>query len=191
MNRDGSFMQRLYLCMLATVAALLLASCATPRYETRVQLIPPSDAAGQACVAACEAQRIACQEACQARYQACTKALEPQVEARYLDALKQYEIDLKRYASELRHYEIQLQLGWMHRHPFIHPWWWWDPWPGPYYPPPLSAPTMPTRETVRAELEKAHCQDDCGCLPAYDACFIACGGQRITETICVQDCRKK
>jgi hypothetical protein len=191
MNLHRTVMQSRRRRILAAAATLLLAACATPRYETRVQLVPPADAAGQACVAACEAQRITCQDACQARYHECAKALEPQVEAHYLDALKQYEIDLKRYATELRRYEIQLQFEWMHRHPFIHPWWWWDPWPGPHYPPPEPSPIMPTRESVRAQLEKTHCQDDCGCLPAYDACFIACGGQRVTETVCVKNCPRQ
>ncbi len=173
------------------IATLLLlgglAGCATPQYQTSVRLIPPEDATGRACVADCEARKTACQSDCAARYKVCAKELAPQVEARYADALKQYEIELKRYAMELRRYEMQLQLDWLHRHPFYHPWW-WDPWPGPYYPLPYPEPSMPTREGVRAQLEKTHCQTDCGCLPAYDACFVGCGGQRISETVCVKNC---
>ncbi len=170
---------------------LLLAACAAPQYQTRVQLIPPTDAAGRACIAECEAKKTACQDACQAVYRECAKALEPQVEARYLEALKQYEFELGRYAADLRHYETQLQFEWLHRRPFFHPWWGWDPWPGPYYAPPYPVPTMPTRDGVRAQLEKAQCKDDCGCLPAYDACFVGCGGQRVTETVCVKNCPKE
>ncbi len=180
-----------YRHIVVAAATLLLAACATPQYQTRVQLIPPTDAAGRACVAECEAKKTACQEACQARYRECAQALEPQVEARYLEALKQYEFELRRYAADLRHYETQLQFEWLNRRPFIHPWWGWDPWPGPYYPPPYPAPTMPTRESVRAQLEKTQCKDDCGCLPAYDTCFVGCGGQRVTETLCVTNCPKE
>ena len=79
-----------------------MAGCATPQYQTNVRLIPPADAPGRACVQDCEAGKTACQNDCQARYQACAKTLEPQVEARYLAALKQYELELKQYAAALR-----------------------------------------------------------------------------------------
>ena len=114
------------------------------------------------------------------------KALDPQVEARYAEALKRYELELKQYAAALRHYEMQMRFEWMNRYPFQP--YWWDPWPGPYYPPPYPEPDMPTRESVRAQLEKSECKADCGCLPAYDTCFVGCGGQRITETVCIRNC---
>lgn len=175
------------------LAALLLlgglSGCATPRYQTTSRLIPPTDAAGQACVQRCDTARVACQSACKTRYEACTKAVAPQVEARYSEALEQYALELKRYASALRRYEIQLHFDWMHSYPYRHyPPYWWDPWPGPYFPPPFAEPVMPTREGVRAELEKKQCADDCGCLPAYDSCFVGCGGQRVSETVCVENC---
>ena len=166
----------------------LLAGCATPQYQTNVSLIPPTDAAGRACVQGCETAKVACQNECQSRYQACAKAVEPQVEARYEAALKQYEIALKQYAAALRHYEMQLQFSWMHSYPYRYPYYWWDPWPGPYFPPSYREPLMPTRDSVRAQLVKSNCQDDCGCLPAFDACFVGCGGQRVTETVCIKNC---
>jgi hypothetical protein len=164
-----------------------LAGCATPQYQTTVRLIPPADAQGRACVADCDARKLACQTDCQARYQACVKDIEPQVEARYTAALKQYELNLRQYAAELRHYEMQLHFEWLHRYPYRHPYW-WDPWPGLYFPPPYREPVMPTREGVRARLAAESCQADCGCLPAYDACFVGCGGQRVSETVCIKNC---
>ena len=164
----------------------VIAGCATPQYQTTVRLIPPTDAQGRACVQNCEAGKTACQSDCQTRYQACAKALGPQVEARYLDALKKYELELKQYAAALRNYEMQMRFDWMNHYPFQP--YWWDPWPGPYYPPPYREPVMPTREGVRAQLEKSSCQADCGCLPAYDACFVGCGGQRVSETVCIRNC---
>ncbi|MHB1214893.1 MAG: hypothetical protein ACYCY9_07905 [Thiobacillus sp.] len=164
-----------------------LAGCATPQYQTSVRLIPPTDARGLTCVQDCEARKVTCQAECQTRYQACAKALEPQVEARYNDALKQYERDLKQYAAALRHYEMELRFEWLYNYPYRHPFW-WDPWPGPYFPPPYDEPVMPTREGVRAQLEKSECRADCGCLPAYDGCFVGCGGQRVTETVCIRNC---
>lgn len=170
--------------MLALFA--VLAGCATPQYQTTIRLIPPADARGRACVQDCEAKKTTCQGDCQIRYQACVKALDPQVEARYEDALKRYEVELKQYAAALRHYEMQMRLDWMNHYPFQP--YWWDPWPGSYYPPPYPVPEMPTRAGVRAQLEKSECQADCGCLPAYDTCFVGCGGQRVTETICIRNC---
>jgi hypothetical protein len=168
---------------LALLAAM--AGCATPQYQTTVRLIPPADAQGRACVQDCEEKKTACQADCQVRYQACVRAVEPQVEARYIEALKLYELDLRHYAAELHHYELQLHFGWMHSHPY-YGFYWWDPWP--YFPPPYPPPPMPTREGVRAQLVKANCQDDCGCLPAYDTCFVVCGGQRVSETVCIKNC---
>ncbi len=178
---------------LACVFALL-AGCATPQYQTTVRFVPPVGSAGQACVAACEAEKTACQADCQARYTACAKSLDADVEKRYLEVLKQYEIDLKRYAAALRRYELDLRLDWFHAWPYRHGYWpyygyggWGPGWSMSAYPPP-DEPVMPTREGVRAELEKTHCQADCGCLPAYDACYVGCGGQRISETVCVKNC---
>ena len=165
----------------------MLAACATPQYQTTVRLVPPDDAQGQACVEGCEAQKAACQTDCQTRYQACAKELEPQVEARYAEALKAYELDLRQYAAALRQYEMQLRFEWFYSRPYRHPYW-WDPWPGPYFPPPSPEPLMPTRAGVLAQLEKSNCQADCGCLPVYDACFVRCGGQRLTETVCIKNC---
>ncbi len=171
----------------ALVLSAVIAGCATPQYQTTVRLIPPVDAQGRACVQSCEARKATCQADCQMRYQACVKGLEPQIEARYVEALKQYALDLKRYANALRHYEMELQFEWLNRYPYRHPYW-WDPWPAPYFPPPYSEPAMPTREGVQAQLEKSNCQADCGCLPAYDSCFVGCGGQRLSETVCVKNC---
>lgn len=171
----------------ALALLLVLAGCATPQYQTTVRLIPPADAAGRACVQACEVQKDACQADCQSRYQACVKTLEPQVEARYTDALKKYELDLKRYATALRHYDMQLRFDWMNSYPY-RGFYWWDPWPVAYFPPPYAEPSMPTRAEVRAQLEQTNCESDCGCLPDYDSCFVACGGQRLSETVCIKNC---
>jgi len=103
---------------IAAALFAVLAGCATPQYQTTVRLIPPADAQGRACVQTCDAKKATCQNDCQTRYQACVKALEPQVEARYLDALKKYELELKQYAAALRHYEMQMQFDWMNRYPF-------------------------------------------------------------------------
>ena len=111
-----------------------IAGCATPQYQTSIRLIPPADAPGQACVQDCETRKNACQTDCQARYRVCAKSIEAEVETRYAEALKQYELDLKQYAAALRHYELQLRFDWLNSHPFRHPYW-WDPWPWPYFPP--------------------------------------------------------
>jgi hypothetical protein len=179
----------LHFAALALLA--VTAGCATPQYQSSVRLIPPTDAAGRACVQACEAKKTQCQSDCQTRYQACVKDIEPQLEARYAEALKKYEIDLKQYAMALRRYEMDLRFQSLNSYPYPYPYpYWWNPWPAPYVPPPFpySEPTMPTRDSVRAQLVKQHCEADCGCLPAYDGCFVGCGGQRLTETVCIKNC---
>lgn len=181
---------RSYGVLLATLAAL--AGCATPQYQTRVRMVPPADAAGLACVRGCETKKSACQTACSTRYKACARAVEPEVEARYTEALKQYENDLRHYAAALRHYEMQMRFDWLHgaypyRYPRPFPYW-WEPFPGPRFPPPRAEPVMPTRESVRDTLVATRCQADCGCLPAYDACYVGCGGQRLVDTVCVANC---
>lgn len=177
---------------LSLIAGMLLAGCATPVYQTNVQLIPPADVAGRNCVADCEAKRTLCQNDCRVRYEACAKDVEPQVEARYVEALAQYEADLRRYAAALRHYEMELHFSWVHSYPYAYPWGWggwgWYPWPVPMYFPPYPAPALPTRDGVRARLIDTSCQADCGCLPAFDACYVGCGGQILKETVCVKHC---
>jgi len=179
---------RLFKTLAALTLLAAMAGCATPQYQTTIRLIPPGDAQGRACVQECETKKIACQNECQARYQACAQGVEPQVEVRYAEALRQYELELKQYAAALRHYEMQLRFDWMHGYPFYPYGWYPYPWPGPAFPPPYREPVMPTRDSVRAQLIKSTCQDDCGCLPAYDACFVGCGGQRVSETVCIKNC---
>ncbi|MBT9568977.1 MAG: hypothetical protein IV085_11840 [Thiobacillus sp.] len=168
-----------------------LAGCATPQYQSRVRMVPPTDARGLDCVRGCDAQKDACQRDCATRYKACALSIEPQVEARYAEALKQYENDLKQYAAALRQYEMQMRFDWFHSYPYRHPYrspYWWDPFPGPRFPPPYAEPVMPTREAVRDTLIQSSCQADCGCLPTYDACYVGCGGQRLVDQVCVKNC---
>jgi hypothetical protein len=170
---------------------LAMVGCATPQYQTVYRYEPPADAQGVACAQGCEAQKETCQAECRARYQACQKDIEPLVETRYLQALKQYEHELRQYALLLRQYEMQQWLFWPHDYywPHHHRYFAY-PWPGPYFPPPYLNPVMPTREVARAALEKEKCQADCGCLPAYDSCYVSCGGKRIAETVCIRHCGK-
>lgn len=176
---------------LAVGGVMLLAGCATPQYQTVYRYELPADAQGQACVQVCEQKKEACQAECKARYQACQKDIEPLVEERYRQALERYENELRQYALALKQYEIQQWLYWPYDY------WYWPhhrgyyvyPWPGPYLPPPYPGPVMPTRESIRAALEKEKCQADCGCLAAYDTCYVNCGGRRIAETVCIRNCK--
>jgi len=168
--------------------AASLAGCATPQYQTVYRYELPEDSKGLACLQDCEQKKETCQSDCKARYQACQKDIEPLVEERYLQALKEYENDLRHYALALRQYEIQQWLYWPHDYWPHHRGFYAYPWPGPYFPPPYFSPVMPTREGVKAALEKEKCQADCGCLSAYDTCYVGCGGKRIPETICINNC---
>jgi hypothetical protein len=181
--------------LLLPVAALTvfggLGGCAAPQYQTNVSLIPPGDESGRACVQICESRRITCEAGCQDRFRSCAKAIEPQVEAGYGEALAQFENDLRQYAAALRAYETQLSFAWFNSYPYgwgTWGWPWMGPWPGMYFPPPYPVPKMPTRADVRAQLEKSSCQADCGCQPVYEGCFVGCGGQRLSETVCIKNC---
>ena len=92
---------------------------------------------GHTCVQGCDEKKVACQTDCQARYQACQKEVAPLVEEQYLKALKEYELDLKRYTTVLRHYEIQYYNSW--------PYGPWDYYHGYYYP--WHLPTCTCRPT--------------------------------------------
>jgi hypothetical protein len=85
----------------------LTAGCTTPQRRTVYRYELPADAQGRSCVQGCKAKKVVCQADCQARCQACQKDVAPPVEEQYLRVLKEYEFDLKRYTTILRHYEIQ------------------------------------------------------------------------------------
>lgn len=176
------------------LAGLVLGGCATPLYQTAYRYEPPTDPQGLACVARCAEERADCESRCQAALDACRKAIEPQVAARYDEALARYERELDQYLAELRHYELQLWMSWpggpwVYGPGYYGPWPYWYDWPRSFPPPP--APRKPSREAVRAALEKEQCRADCGCQGSYDDCFVACGGRRSVETRCIAHCPKQ
>lgn len=177
----------LFLLALAALVSALTA-CATPRYEATSRYEPPVGAEGLACIRSCEATLSACRSDCQAAWQACTARVEPQVEEGYARALKAYADELRRYRLALDRYAWDMWLGWGHGYGGLgySPWSYY-PWPG-YFPAPAPPPQPPTRETVRANLHQAQCQDDCGCQAKYDACYQGCGGRVVSETRCVANC---
>jgi hypothetical protein len=171
-----------------TAAAVALAGCATPRYQTIYRYEPAAGVEGQACVKGCEQALTGCRAVCQSAWQVCTARAETQVEERYAQALKAYAADLSRYRRELDRYEWDLWMGWGHEHGGLwystwHPY----PWHG-YYPRPNPPAEEPTREAVRAGVHREQCKDDCGCQFIYDDCHQGCGGRKVPETRCVADC---
>lgn len=158
----------------------------SPRYQTVYRYEPPTDAAGQNCLAQCEQQLGQCQSGCRQVYQACLKTVESLVEERYAEALKRYEAGLENYRWELERYQLQLWLSW-NRGALGYDSWPYHPWPEPYYfLPPL--PKKPSRAEELARLQQEKCEADCGCQPKYDACFLTCGGKKIPEQRCISDC---
>lgn len=177
----------------ALAVGVVLAGCATPRYETITHHIPPSGSEGLACLKGCEDRMTACRSDCEVAWQGCTARLEPQVDDAYARALKDYAAELRLYSHELNQAQWNLWLGWGHYSDDSYRGLWYSPWPyhgwpGYWYPssPPPGDP--PSRDEVRTSLQKAHCKDDCGCQSAYDACFQGCGGRLLQETRCVANC---
>ncbi len=172
----------------SAVLVSLLIGCATPAYQMYYRFEPPTSADGQRCVQGCEQALADCGTACQAEWKACTDRVEPQVEAGFVQALKDYEVDLKRYRRNLDMYEWDLRLNWGPWHSGV-----WDaPWPyrswyGMNFPL-YRMPEQPTRDSVRSDLRKTQCKDDCGCQVKHDACYLGCGGRKVPERECVTNC---
>lgn len=175
------------------LVAFAVVGCATPRYQTVLRYEPPADVAGQVCLKGCEQVQTRCSTDCQANWQACTARVEPQVEARYAQALDQYAQDLRHYQRQLDRYEWDLWLSWGHGQNggmWNSPWhslWLYPPWPVYAFNPDPPDP-QPTRENAREALYREKCQVDCGCQTSYDDCFLGCGGRKIPETRCLANC---
>lgn len=173
--------------LLLLIATAGLAGCAAPRYQTTHHYDPPKDAAGLACLETCTQAMSVCQQVCGANLQACRQRIEPEVEKRHELALKHYEEELERYRWELEQYAWSLNWGRMSwlgprlRHP----------WPGYNFYLPFSPPTMPSRDSIFNRLLREQCTTDCGCQPAYDSCFLACGGKRTPEVKCIANCPER
>lgn len=172
--------------ILTALIAGLSACASPPRYQTIYRYQPPADPAGLACLDKCTRKMETCQTQCQENYQACLKTIEPKkVDERHGEALKRYAAELDRYRLELYQYRLSLSLSWGH-----YPWYghgFYHPWPEPYYFPP-TPPSRPSRDEEYNRLKKEQCEADCGCQPAYDTCFLACGGTRIPEERCIANC---
>ena len=180
-----------FLQLILAVAAVALAGCATPRFQASYRYEPPMGVEGQTCVKGCDQALVVCRADCQSAWKSCTAQVEAQVEERYAQALEAYAADLSRYHRELELYEWNLWLGWGQGYGGL--WyapWSYRPWLG-YYPRPDPPAEQPSRESVRAGLHKAQCNDDCGCQLKYDDCYLGCGGRMIPETRCVADCPAK
>lgn len=131
------------------VSVCLLVACSTPqpRFQTVYGYVPPGDAAGLACLDACEKGLWGCREECQRTWLRCSRQVESQVNDAYAAALGACGQELGRYRRELDSYNWHLWMGWGHRHGGF----WYDPWPAPWYEPvyrPVPPPDAPTRETT-------------------------------------------
>ena len=183
---------RLAKCLVLILAAGVL-SCAGPRYQTVYRLKPPADPAAQDCLARCERQLGSCTDDCTDRYSACAASVEAEGEARYQDALKRYEGAQEQYRRDLERYRLSVSIGvgWGHGRGWYGAGW-YDPWwpygaYGPYYYPP-QPPQPPSRAAELAEVRAEKCDQDCGCQPAYEACFLGCGGSKVPEQRCIANC---
>jgi hypothetical protein len=176
---------------LALVAglAVLLAGCAGPRYATEVRYLPPATEAGQACLQGCHTDMRACQADCQSRRETCIAGIEPQVDAAFDQALRQYEAERKVYMRERQFYQLDrtLSFGFYH-HPFYYgypdPFWYTDR----YFDDPPVPPAAPSRAAIRERLVDEQCNIDCGCQAAFDQCYVGCGGQIERRVVCIENC---
>lgn len=173
---------------------MALYGCATPRYQTFYSYQPPTDSAGLNCLKPCAKTQEICLDQCSDSYAACVHALEPEVQARYRDALLRYAGELKQYHRDLNHYYLSLSLGWSRRSAWYgighyDPWW---PYAGyrPYDDPP-EPPPAPNYADELNRLSAERCDRDCGCQTNYDACFLGCGGIKTPQQRCIANCPKQ
>lgn len=168
-----------------------LCGCATPRYQTLYRYEPPTDDAGRACLNQCQQHLKTCQDACTIRYTACVQTIEPAAKSRYSDALNRYQGQWEQYQRDLDRYHLSLSLGWGHYDGWYGDGWYdpWSPYGGyrPYYFPP-QPPQPPSYADELARLSAEKCARECGCQPAYDACFLGCGGRKVQERRCIVNC---
>lgn len=162
-----------------------LAGCVSPRYQTLYRYEPPSDAAGRACLEPCGQKLSACKDQCQEKHQVCLKNIEPMVEARYKEAMLQYQRDYRHYQYALEAYQRQLTLGWYYFDPYYGSWPYYYGYE-PRFPP--TPPFKPNREQIAKQIAQQQCDRDCGCQSIYDACFLGCGGMKIPEVKCIAHC---
>ena len=174
---------------LATVVGL--AGCASPQYATEVRYLPPATEAGQSCLRGCQTDMQACQADCQSRRQSCIAGIEPQVEAAFDQALREYEAARRVYLRERQYYQIDRTLSFgFYRHPFYYgygypaPFWYTDR----YFDDPPIPPEAPSREAIRERVIDEQCNIDCGCQAAFDQCYVGCGGQIDRRVVCVANC---
>ena len=180
--------QSMRILILAVVTAFL-AGCASPRYQTAYRYEPPTDTAGRVALKKCEQKLESCQQRCAAETQICLKSIEPLVENRLAEALKQYESELEQYRLARQRYEISMALNWGYD-PFWYDHGLYHPWPRPYYFPPVM-PRKPGRDEVFNQVRHEKCDTDCGCQTLYDACFLSSGGKKIPEERCIANCPKE
>ena len=175
--------------VLLIALAVLLAGCAGPRYATEVRYIPPASEAGQACLKGCQIDMQACQADCQSRRQSCIANIEPRVDVAFEQALRQYEAERRVYMRERQFYRLDrtLSFGFYH-HPFYYgypdPFWYTDR----YFDDPPVPPAAPSRAAIRERLVDEECNIDCGCQPAFDQCYVGCGGQVERRVVCIENC---
>ncbi len=176
--------------LLVLAAVVVLAGCASPRYATEVRYLPPSSEAGQACLRGCHTDMQACQADCQSRRQSCIAGIEPEVDAAFEQALRQYEAERRAYMRERRYYQLDRVMSFgLYRDPFYYGYsssfWLTDRY---YHDDPPVPPEAPGREAIRAQVIDRECNVDCGCQTAFDQCYIGCGGQVERRVVCVENC---
>lgn len=178
------------LLFILPMLAMTLAGCATPRYQTLYQYEGPVDAAGRACLQTCEPKLANCQANCRVAYQSCLKSAAPAIEKRYRETLKEYESAMNQYRHELSMIQFQMSMEHSYYAQGYGYGYSYDPfWPAPYYAPP-PRPQKPDHDKIAGEVIQQQCNHDCGCQPIYDACFLSCGGKKVSDIRCIANCPK-
>lgn len=194
------------------IFSLFLFTACSPKYIVKTHYTLPNDANGKTCVKTCSKEQKICQAHCNQKQANCLIQAEnnakdtfPSLIQEYDDRLSEYYFSMDRYTLEReswereerrvhqdyehyrkscqgkskssyecrRAYELDGQLHSIESH---------QPTP----------PLRPVKPSLANEIKRSqqNCSNECGCIKAYDNCFVSCGGKLNYEKICVENCKK-
>ncbi len=191
--------------LLVFLVAMVSLGC-SPVYQVVDNYHPPVHYEGLQCIQRCGEQEQRCQQDCAIARGDCEVSARERAKISYNEAVDRYALETERYAIELRDYHsrsreyereqqrIQHELLPLERRCA-------DGDPGSCAqvkelrrklersraP---SEPVEPSRPQLREQERDAlmECDFHCGCKDAFNACYIACGGQITQERQCVSNC---
>lgn len=191
--------------IIISLLSLLVVSCG-PQYRVVDDYVPPADNSGKRCLKQCQKEKNRCQRKCTRKRQHCLADAEmlakddyPQAMDHYANELEKYTLAQDLYQHKYDHYrnekdwlnkrisnlKVDCREGDRHackkrknlirKRNHLH------------QPARPLRPFRPTLVSITKEYQEA-CKSDCGCDENFRSCYIGCGGQVKSRSICVENC---